>query len=366
MAATLTPAKREKLSADLIEQGMTPFYWGTGVTFDSKKGKRLTVQEALTLGGLDFEVIKAAGYAVYTGEDGKRRQTRAPQRFYTVRTDTGAILGSVKHRYHILQNRKAFLFATDIIDSGEAVIKAVGSVKDGARSFVVCDLMGTGIKVNGLEDGIVPQLVLINDHRGNQSVTGFITMERIFCHNMLNYALKNAVSSFKVRHTATMDKKLGIASGREALGLVVEYAAEFEREMAKLLKCKMGVKKVEAFIEELVPYPVDGDGEVAWEDKSGKSNRAITVADQVREGILDVYRTADNLDNIRGTAYGVLNAVSEYYQHQTEGRNTRADEDDAEAVAQVKAENRFDRLTSGQGLDHKAWDMLSERILTNA
>lgn len=351
---------RKPNAAKLIKQGLKPFYWGTGVTISRKDAKGMTVQQALEAAALDFDVLKAPGHAVYVDPNtGNRKQTRAENQFYTVRADTGDILGSVKGRYEILQNREAFTFASDIIDSGEAPISAVGSVKNGARTFVVCDLLGTGMTVNGIEEGVVPKLVLLNDHRGNQSVTGFITMERIWCHNLLNYAMKNAVSKFTVRHTATMHDKLAVQSGREALGLVVEYAAEFEREMAKLLDKPMGERAVSNFVNKLVPLPTDENGEVKELDKSGKGNRAVTVANKVREGIMDVYRTADNLDNIRGTAYGALNAVSEYYQHHTEGRNTRAAGGDEAGIERVKAENRFDRLVEGQGLDHQAFAMLT-------
>ncbi len=363
----LTPAQRDKISANAIEQGLTPFYWKTGVTIDRKDRKGMTIQQALAAADLDFTVSKAeGGMFVKPDASAPPRFIKSGQHYYTYRDDTLDIFGAVKSRYQILQNREAFTFASDIVDSGEAPISAVGSEKGGARTFVVCDLLGTGMTVEGIEEGVTPKLVLINDHRGNEAVTGFITMERIWCHNLLNYALKNAVSTFKVRHTATMHDKLAIQTGREALGLVVEYSAEFEKAMAKLLKAKMGVKAIENFVETLVPYPVDADGEIRFEDKSGKSNRAITVADKVREGIIEVYNTADNLNNIRGTAYGMLNAVSEYYQHHTEGRNTRADGADAEAVEKVKAENRFNRLMSGQGLDHKAWALLEEQFLTPA
>ncbi len=360
-AAHLTPAQRERIMLKNIESGLTPFFYGTGALISRKAGKNMTIDEALKYGDLDFNVLKVPGGAIVDEDsDGNMTIIPAPDQFYTLREDTQEILGSVKQRYQVLQNRAAFTWASDVLDSGEAVISAVGSIKGGAKTFVVCDLLGTGMKVDGIEEGVTPKLILMNDHAGNSAVTGAIVMERIWCCNVLNYALKNAVNTFKVRHTPGMEKRLVVQSGRDALGLVVEYSAEFEKAMAQLLKTKMSKKKVEEFVNELIPLPTGPDGKVLEFDAKGKQHRGVTVAETERLTVMDVYNNADNLNNIRGTAYGVLNAVSEAYQHRTRGRNTRADARDEAAVERVKAENRFERLIAGSGLDHRAFALLTE------
>ena len=87
-------------------------------------------------------------------------------------------------------------------------------------------------------------------------------------------------------------------------------------------------------------------------------NRGFIVA-QEKQGILrDIYMHADNLNNIRGTAYGVLNMFSEYQQHHVEGRNTRGTTEKTADLARY--ENRFERILGGQSLDHEVFAALTK------
>jgi hypothetical protein len=69
-----------------------------------------------------------------------------------------------------------------------------------------------------------------------------------------------------------------------------------------------------------------------------------------------MHYTADNLANVRGTGYGLLNAVNEWVQHSTEGRVPTAR---AGSEVLIKDENRFERILQPQGFDVKALALLS-------
>ncbi len=81
----------------------------------------------------------------------------------------------------------------------------------------------------------------------------------------------------------------------------------------------------------------------------------MLTAEQNREAIREVYHGADNLANVRGTGFGILNAVNEWVQHSTEGRVPSEREGSRELVL---AENRFERALVPQGPDVKALDLL--------
>lgn len=339
------------------EGGYKPFTWGAGTTVTKKDGSAMSIAEAMKAGGLDFEVALHGGGAQVKVPGSPPRFVKDTQRFYTVRMDTLGILGNVGKSYRILQPVECFQFASDIVDSGEAVIEVVGSIKRGVKMFLSARLPQTEIKVKGIDEGLTPYLTLINGFNGGQSVTGFVSLRRPACQNELSYLLKEAPRVFRVRHTSTMQDKLAIQNGRQALGITVKYVAEFEDQIAKLLAQKVTEKQLDIFLNKLLPIPEVETTTMKLKDGRvvEAKNRGIKVATETQDKIREIYLTADNLNNIRGTAFGLLNACSEYSQHVVEGRATRKGED----AEKVKAENRFERVLNNQGIDAEAWALLT-------
>ena len=343
--------------------GYRHFFHGASKAFIAPDGKPFTASEALAAADLDFHVSKTQLGAYTPRVDSAPKFTKAQGFYVTSRDDSGDILGKVGKNFNVFQNIEAVNLASDIIDSGEANIKVMGSVKGGAETFMTLLLPGTQLKVAGLEDETVQlYLTLMNSHTGGQSVTGFIGAERVPCANMLQYDFKNAKAKFRVRHTATMRDKLNAMTGREMLGITIAYMAEWETQMTRLLEDQYSDRRVDDFLKRLLPLPEEEVVTKTYTDKdSGElvtvpmQNRGVTVALETREAIRDIYDTADNLNNIRGTGYGVLNAVNEYVQHHVEGRITKGRKGGEERIL---AENRFKRILSDQSLDDKALPML--------
>jgi hypothetical protein len=146
-------------------------------------------------------------------------------------------------------------------------------------------------------------------------------------------------------------------SGREMLGLTVKYAAEWENEMLRLLNDSYSDRRVEALLARVFPYPENATTQKR--DRNGNwmeiAHRGVHTADQNREAIREIYYNADNLNNIRGTGYGLLNAFNERAQHGIEGR-VPSGREGSEAL--IKAENRFERILQPQGDDVKALNLL--------
>lgn len=335
------------------EYGFRPFYWGSSVSVQRKDGGTLTVKQALKAGGLDFTVEKFPLGAWTPRKGDRKRFTSAKDMFVTARTDTGAILGAVGKRYVPYQFAEGARFVSDIVDSGEAIIEVVGQSDGGQKGWIVCRLLGTGMKIGGIDENITPYLTIIMDHVGNSSVTCVVSPVRPPCANLLNFTIKSASHVFKVRHTETVHAKMAVQSGREALGLTVEYMAAFENEMEKLLKQSVSDRQFDNLLNKIVPMPKDEN------DAAGKRNRALVVAENKRESIRSIYYTDGNLDNVRGTRYGLLQAVVEMYQHETQGRNVSGDQINETQREQAIAEQRTNRLLLGGGLGQHAWNVLT-------
>ena len=73
--------------------------------------------------------------------------------------------------------------------------------------------------------------------------------------------------------------------------------------------------------------------------------------ERVREAIRTAYRAAPDLDDVRGTRWGALQAVTAYVDHVQPTRRT---------ATRTEAEARFERATEAQPLKDRALALLAE------
>lgn len=247
-----------------------------------------SVEEALVLAGLDWEVEKVpAGHMV----DGVFEEVSG--KFVTRRMDTLDPLGIVGSVYGVFNNRPAFEFADHLLDGG-AEFEAAGSYNGGANTFLVAELP-EGIKVQGEEDMSL-FLQMHNSHDGSGTVAWYATPVRITCTNISRFAISQAVSSAKIRHTrSTADR---VAQAAEALNLVNIYKRDLEDGIKVLQETEMELDEVTNFFA------------------------ALTSSDRVRANLTTTYQNSPTVD--RGTQWGVLNSVTETLQF-APGRNTGAE-----------------------------------------
>lgn len=350
MTITLQDPKTNKL-------GFRHFFHGTSKALIANKA--FTVEQALAATGLDFHVSKTQLGAFTPRDGGKAVFTKKEGLYVTSRDDSGAILGSVGKDFEPFQNRECLQLASDLLDTGEANIKVMGDVKQGAKTFAVLELPSTGLRVAGLDtESMNVYLTLVNAHDGGQSVTGYIGVERAICNNMLSVGLKNAQASFKVRHTKNMRDKLDVMTGREMLGISVAYVAEWETQMLALLEDKYSERRVESFLARLFPMPksettMKRNAQGEWVEIA---HRGVKVAEANREAVREIYYGEDNLNNVRGTAFGVYNALTEWTQHHVEGRVTL---DRPGGEERIKAENRLVRTLEPQGFEPQGFALLA-------
>jgi hypothetical protein len=110
--------------------------------------------------------------------------------------------------------------------------------------------------------------------------------------------MRNAKQSFKIRHTQTAEGKIQIA--RETLGLTLGYFDEFEKQAKALFETEVSDKKFHEIIRAMYPKPEEDKSKQAltkWENK-------VTLID-------DIYFNSPTQTNIKGTAWGVVNALTE-------------------------------------------------------
>ena len=208
------------------------------------------------------------------------------------------VLSVVGSRYKVVQNEELFSFADNLHDGNEGVNwESAGSLKNGRVVFGTMSIPRTMVlDPKGANDTTNLYLVVYTSHDGSVAVQSAITPVRVMCQNTLNFAMKKAKQSFKLRHTQTVEGK--IAQARETLGLTFAYMDEFEKQAQELFAIEVNNSKFNEIINKMYPKPeADVKGSIKkWE------NKIITIG--------DLYNAPHNA-NIKNTAWGVVNTLTE-------------------------------------------------------
>lgn len=147
-------------------------------------------------------------------------------------------------------------------------------------------------------------LLLATGCDGTLATTAQFTSIRVVCNNTLAVALKNGGTAVKVPHSTTFDPK----AVKGQLGLSSSSWDDFVYQMKKLSERKLKNAESEAFIAELFADP-----------------REKFTNERAMKKVLELYsghgRGAE-LSSAKNTAFGLLNAVTEFVDHERRARST--------------------------------------------
>jgi len=271
-----------------------------------------TADEALAMSGLDWDVVSNPVYNSSGNViDGY---------FANTRSSDGEVLGIVGRRYQIVQNVDAFDFTNSLTQRGVTFEKA-GVFHHGRAVWLLAKLPSTDI----LGDKFDPYVVFINSHDGTGAIKVAMTPIRIACSNALNFALKNASRSWSTRHMGNITQKLEEA--KHTLGLANNYMIGLANDADRLAQTTFTTDQFERVFDRVFPI-----------DQNKDSERKIRNIVDIKEGMFKALEATD-LRNFRGTAWGALNAVTDYIDHAAPGRLTQNFE-----------ESRWNKIANGHGI----------------
>ena len=216
-----------------------------------------------------------------------------------VRSDTRECLGLVSDKYQVMQNSECFQFMDSVLESseGEAKYETAGSLFNGRKIFLLARL--PNLKLVG--DDVESYMFLSSSHDGSQGLTCGVTNVRVVCNNTLQLAERNSSRIWKVRHMKNIQSKAIIA--KACLLQAVEY-----QNKLPVLAMEMAAKKVqeEAFFRKL--FGMLKMGEEAKEDAVAQ--------------IAMLHKGKDDVQNFRGTAWGLYNATADWVSHVVPQKDT--------------------------------------------
>lgn len=267
----------------------------------------MTSEEAIVLGGMDFEVGLADIHAKLPSILHPELQhfEKLPSNFATYRKDTNDIFGVVGARYTPIQNTDAFEFFDSIIGAGHAKYETVGALGNGEKIFITAKLPS---KLLVGKEAIDKYLLLTMAHDGSGSIQVMFTPIRVVCNNTLSAAVTSATNKVSIRHTKNALNRLHLA--KKVLGISEAQSIYLEERFNAFAKLQVNDEDIEAIFRKSFGMQVDESGKL-----STRSNNIL----------LDLKKYHDigiGQENIRGTGWGVYNAVTGYQQNIANYRST--------------------------------------------
>ena len=254
-----------------------------------------TSEDALVYAGLDWTVLQKNVYS----EDGNL----IPGCKANIRNTDKASLGIVSDKYKVIQNTQAFAF-TDALIGENCQYETAGSINNFRTTWLLARLEPKKI----MGDEYNNFLCFMNSFDGSTAVKVCVTPIRVVCQNTLNLALARAKRTFSMKHIGDMSKKFKEAE--QVLNLSSEYLVNVEKTYEELARKRISTIQFDSFLKQLFPIAEDE-----------KNTRKETTAVMNRNAVRKCYEV-DDLDNFKGTAFGVVNAVSDMISHSKPMRMT--------------------------------------------
>lgn len=284
----------------------------------------VTAAEAAKLGGIDFTVREESIF--YWTKEPKMppRATKIEGRKAIIRDDTDTWLGIVSADYPVVQYGEAF----DFMDTVSPHFVAAGSLRKGRQAFMVVRAPEEFVNLNPLGDAHQLFATLRTSHDCSRAIEVQVMPLRGRCMNQLtlNTFRKDVAYRWTVTHTGDVKSKLQAAM--VSIGNLAKYAEVFGANVKRLGEIKVTDEVARGILLKVLP---------------DRPQREAVV-----ERIFTGWKTSPAV-GYEGTGWGLVNAVSEYFDWQRAGGTS---------------ESRF--LAALEGQTHKAINKTAGLLLTRS
>lgn len=290
--------------AHLIEQmayvGQTPWH-GLGNQLSPKQPIEVWQQQA----GMNWDIKEAPVQFMDTINDHQSRLITFPQSKVLYRSDTREPLSVVSQRYQVVQPREILEFYRDLTEVSGFQLETAGVLKGGKKVWA---LARTGHSATLQANDVTNAYVLLATAcDGTLATTAQFTAVRVVCNNTLAVAIDDSKGAVKVPHSTAFDAE----AVKRQLGISVSNWDTFMYRMKVLSERKVKHSEAKTFFHQLFSEP--------RQDTLQKPNEwAMTK-------VLDLYNgrgRGAELGSANGTALGLLNAVTEFVDHERRARNS--------------------------------------------
>jgi phage/plasmid-like protein (TIGR03299 family) len=223
------------------------------------------------------------------------------------RSDTKAPLSVVSNRYQVVQPKEILEFYRDLTEISGFDLETAGVLKGGRKLWALAKT-GKEAKLKG-NDLVKGYVLLATSCDGTLATTATPTTIRVVCSNTLTIAINGAVNAVKVPHSTVFDAQ----AVKKQLGIAVTHWDNFMYRMKTLSERK--VKTHEAMSYFLKVLCQAGDHVDAAQGLINE--RALKRVRAIYDGSAG---KGAELASSQGTAWGLLNAVTQYVDHERRAR----------------------------------------------
>ena len=253
--------------------------------------------------GMDWQ-IRETDVLFNIGGDGALHLKPYSDSKVLYRSDTHTPLSVVSKRYNVVQPHDVLEFYRDLVSVGGFELETAGVLKEGRKLWALAKTGQETLLKGG--DQVKAYLLLATSCDGTLATTAQYTSIRVVCNNTLQLAVANSAGSVKVPHSTQFDP----VQVKRALGLGLSAWDTFIRDIRQLAERK--VNKFEA-----VNYLVNVLGDPALPLANQPNQKAL----QTVQGLFLGEAKGSDLASADGTAWGLVNAVTEFCDQHRRARN---------------------------------------------
>lgn len=249
-----------------------------------------------------------------------------PDQHVILRSDNKAPMGIVSDKYKLVQPAQVMDWMDTLTHSAGFQIETAGTLFGGRKYWCLASIGDDCEIVPG--DRVGGYLLLTTSCDGSSATVGQFTTIRVVCNNTLTMSLAQ-----KGQHKITHRSVFNPETMRSKLGIAHEMFGDFARNASRLADKMVSKARAERMFAELIAEKKPDDLTLPEMEKVSSSlafNKLLALFDGDGKG--------SRLDGVRHTAWGWLNAVTEYADHHA--RTT-------------SAENRMNSAWFGAGADMK-------------
>jgi len=252
-----------------------------------------------------------------------------PEQKVLYRSDTKDPLSVVSQRYKVVQPNEVLEFYRDLTEYAGYELETAGVLK-GGKKFWALARTGQSSVLKG-RDEVNGYLLLATSCDGTLATMATPTTVRVVCNNTLAIAVNGASQAIRVPHSTEFNPQ----RVKQQLGISVSQWSEFMYRMKTLSERKVKPKEALQYFLQVI-CSTDTDLE---DRKQLPQHRALQKVQDLYQG----QGRGAQLVSAQDTAWGLLNAVTEFVDHEKRARST---------------DHRLDSAWFGQGaaLKQKALD----------
>lgn len=284
--------------AEMAYVGDTPWHG-----FGQKVERGATVDEMRAAANMTWQISDAPVEFGYSA-NGMKIRGKVADKKVLYRSDTFAPLSVVGAGFNVVQPEEIFEFFRDLTESAGFHIETAGALFGGRRVWALASIGDSCEIVPG--DKIGGYLFLCTACDGTLATTGKYTTVRVVCNNTLTMATGEA-GGYRVSHKTNFDPVVM----KQKLGLVHDEFAAFSANMKRLSDKHVSAARAERLCFDLLK-PADfekqeADAKLATITKVSDSKAFRSIL-----SLFDGGGKGSGIDGVKDTAWGFVNAVTEY------------------------------------------------------